>query len=107
MTDLLKRSVWLPERKRGQGWGRDRKVRGSSTIIRARMRKAGPQAGSGSGGEKWGVRDSVGRSSQQNMLVDIPLVVYTVVIPQGRGGTSGNTLVLPIAYQLGIKKQYL
>lgn len=54
MTDLLKRSLWLPERKRGQGWGRDRKIRGSSTIIRARMRKAGPQAGSGSGGERWG-----------------------------------------------------
>lgn len=37
------------------------------------------------------VRDSVGRSSQQNMLVDIHLVVYTVLIPQGRGDTSGNT----------------
>lgn len=91
----------------GQGWGRDRKTRESSTIIRARMREAGPWAGSGSGGEKSGLWDSMGRSSQQNERVDIHLVVYTVLILQGRGDTSGNTLVLPIAYQLGIEKRYL
>lgn len=58
---------------------------------------------SGSGGGQ----EAVGSSSQQNVLVDIQLVVYTVLIPQGRGDTTGNILELPIAYQFGIKKQYL
>lgn len=56
----------------------------------------------GSGGQ-----GKVGSSSQQTVLVDIQLVVYTVVIPQGRGDTTGNISELPTAYQFGVKKQYL
>lgn len=56
----------------GQGWGRDRKISGNSAVIRARMRDAGPPMGSGNGGEKWAVWDSMGRSSQQHMLAEHP-----------------------------------
>lgn len=57
----------------------------------------------GSGGSQ----DAVGGSSQRNVLVDTWLVVYTVSVPQQKGDTTENISELPIAYQFGIKKQYL